>query len=42
VVDDGDLGIAKDDRELVRLHIGIAVDRKRRVSGAPQLLGDRG
>jgi hypothetical protein len=42
VVDDGDLGIATDDRELVRLHIGIAVDRKRRVSGAPQLLGDRG
>jgi PAS domain-containing protein len=42
VVDDGDLGIAKDDRDLVRLHIGIAVDRKRRVSGAPQLLGDRG
>jgi hypothetical protein len=36
VLDDSDLGIAKDGKELVGLYIGMAVDRDRRISGAPQ------
>jgi len=42
VVDNGDFGVAKHDRELVRGHFGIAIDGDRQISLTPQLFRDRG